>query len=111
VAAPNACASGAKAAAAAWERSEPGAAAVAARPADAGAIFSERAGREADLPRIGLEVADDGLEQRGLPRPVPPDQAEPPPGVEGHIRPFHQGAAADAEREVAEGEDGHARPL
>jgi hypothetical protein len=70
-----------------------------------------RAGGEADLPPIGLEVADDGLEQRGLPRPVPPDQPEPAPGVERHVRPFHQGAAADAEREVADGKDGHAASL
>ena len=70
-----------------------------------------RAGGEADIPAIGLEVADDGLEQRGLPRPVPPDQPEPAPGVEGHVRPFHQGPAADAEREVADGEDGHAASL
>ena len=70
-----------------------------------------RAGREADIPPIGLEVADDGLEQRGLARPVPPDEPEPAPGVERHIRPFHQGPAADAEREVADGENGHAARL
>ena len=70
-----------------------------------------RAGGEPDLAAVGLDLADDGLEQGGLARPVPPDQAEPAAGVEHHVRALQQGTAADAQREVADGEHRHGARL
>ena len=62
---------------------------------------------QADLPAIGLDLPDDGLQQGGFPRAIAPDQPEPAPGVEGHVRAFQQGAAADAKCEIADGEHRH----
>jgi hypothetical protein len=70
-----------------------------------------RAGREPDVAAIGLDVADDRLQQRRLARAVPPDQPEAPPGVECHVGAVEQRAAADAEHQVADREDGHGAPL
>ena len=65
------------------------------------------AGGEADLAAIRRELAGDRPQQGGLAGAVAADQPDAPAGVHGEVGVVQQGAAGDAEGEIADGEHGH----
>src|ERR1700754_2649160 len=66
-----------------------------------------RAALETDFAVVGVQVAGDELQQRGLARAVPPDDADAFAGIEGKIDLFEQERAADAEVDVEQLDKGH----
>ncbi len=66
------------------------------------------ASREADRAAIGLDVADDGAQQRALARAVAPDETDAPPWVHTKVRAVEQRPPGHAQREVLNGEQAHA---
>ena len=65
------------------------------------------AGRDADLPAVDREVAGDGAQQGGLAGAVAADEADAAAWVDGQVRPFEQGAAADPQRDAGDREQAH----
>ena len=65
------------------------------------------AGGEADLAAIGLDLVGDGLQQRRLAGAVAADEPDLAAGIDHEGGVVQQGAAGDAKRQVADGEDGH----
>ncbi len=65
--------------------------------------------RPADLAVVGMELAEDHLEQRRFARAVAPDKAHAPPGGEARGRPVQDFAARDADDEVVDAQHGARR--
>lgn len=60
-----------------------------------------------DIPAIGLHFSADQLEQRGLPRAVPPQQTEAVPCFNLELNPVQEGRPAEGETDISQSKKGH----